>query len=364
MSLPTVSIVTVLDDWSQFNILLNNHWNSLDYPKDKLEWIIVSDSVNDYSGDIPGDENILYFQLKSEEYLEKITFKNDENELIQNYFKKTGKLPSGFKRDYAVGITSNEYIFHLDVDCIYTPKVIRKKLKFLKDNKLECCYCKAMLAYDIYGKGLYKVDNKVAGYESTLFHSREFWVKGGFKWEDIVSEALSFYYGKGLDRAMENFYDTVKLLSLHNHTKYQPIKIELKNYNVEIPDIVSKLDVSEHPILLEINNVFRENINVLGIQSELLTVFKNDKWSIQNIEENNKLKEKPLIKQIKGFEKDFSLCFINTKNPIWTIFKNIHFDCIMLESSKNREQMDHILKENNFVVFDNLYFNKSFLLNN
>ena len=364
MSLPTVSIVTVLDDWSQFNILLNNHWNSLDYPKDKLEWIIVSDSVNDYSGDIPGDENILYFQLKSEEYLEKITFKNDENELIKNYFKKTGKLPSGFKRDYAVGITSNEYIFHLDVDCIYTPKVIRKKLKFLKDNKLECCYCKAMLAYDIYGKGLYKVDNKVAGYESTLFHSREFWVKGGFKWEDIVSEALSFYYGKGLDRAMENFYDTVKLLSLHNHTKYQPIKIELENYKVEIPDIVSKLDVQKHPILLEINNVFRENINVLGIQSELLTIFKNDKWSIQNIEENNKLKEKPLIKQIKGFEKDFSLCFINTKNPIWTIFKNIHFDCIMLESSKNREQMDHILKENNFVVFDNLYFNKSFLLNN
>jgi hypothetical protein len=221
-----------------------------------------------------------------------------------------------------------------------------------------------MLAYDIYGKGLYKVDNKVAGYESTLFHSREFWVKGGFKWEDIVSEALSFYYGKGLDRAMENFYDTVKLLSLHNHTKYQPIKIELENYKVEIPDIVSKLDVSEHPILLEINNVFRENINVLGIQSELLTIFKNDKWSIQNIEENNKLKEKPLIKQIKGFEKDFSLCFINTKNPIWTIFKNIHSDCIMLESSKNREQMDHILKENNFVVFDNLYFNKSFLLNN
>ena len=364
MSLPNISIVSILDDWNQFNILLKTHWDSLDYPKDKLEWIIVSDSINDYSKDIPAEENILFFQLKSEDYLDKISFKNDEKGLLSNYFKKTNKLPNGFKRDYAVGFTSNEYIFHLDVDCIYSPKVIKRKLKFLKDNRLECCYCKAMLAYDIYGKGLYKVENKVAGYESTLFHTKEFWNKGGFKWEDIVSEAVSFYYGKGLERAMDNFYDTIKLLSLHNHTKYQPIKIELENHKIDIPEVVNSLNVSEHPILIEINNVFRGDVNVLGIQSELLTIFKNDKWTIHNIEENNKLKEKPLIKKIKGFEKDFSLCFINTKNPIWTIFKNIKFDCVMLESSKNREQMDHILKENNYMIFDNLYFNKSFLLNN
>ena len=32
-----------------------------------------------------------------------------------------------------------------------------------------------MLCYDIYGKKLYKTENKIAGYESTLFHTKEFW---------------------------------------------------------------------------------------------------------------------------------------------------------------------------------------------
>ena len=56
-------------------------------------------------------------------------------------------------RDYAVGLSSNDYILHVDFDTIYAPKTIKKKLKFLKDNKLECVYCKNMLAYDIYGRG-------------------------------------------------------------------------------------------------------------------------------------------------------------------------------------------------------------------
>ena len=47
---------------------------------------------------------------------------------------------------------------------------------------------------------LYKTENKLAGYESTLFHTKDFWKKSGFKWEDIQSEAVSFYYNKGYYR--------------------------------------------------------------------------------------------------------------------------------------------------------------------
>ena len=93
-------------------------------------------------------------------------------------------LPNGFKRDYAVGLTSHEYIFHLDFDCIYQPNALKRKLRFLQDNRLECVYCKSMLCYDIYGKTLYKTENNV-GYESTLFHTKEFWKKSGFKWVPV-----------------------------------------------------------------------------------------------------------------------------------------------------------------------------------
>ena len=57
-----------------------------------------------------------------------------------------------------------------------------------------------MLCYDIYGKTLYKTENKVAGYESTLFHTKDFWSKSGFKWEDVKSEAVSFYYNRIRER--------------------------------------------------------------------------------------------------------------------------------------------------------------------
>uniref|UniRef100_A0A6C0L2V0 Glycosyltransferase 2-like domain-containing protein n=1 Tax=viral metagenome TaxID=1070528 RepID=A0A6C0L2V0_9ZZZZ len=361
MSEPSVSLVTILDNWYQFNILMEHHWNAFDYPKDKLEWIIVDDSIDDHSSSIPPDENILYFHVKSEEYIDKIEFKKDNEQTIQNYFKLSSRLPNGFKRDYAVGMTSNDYIFHLDIDTIYNPKVIRRKLRFLKENKLECCYCKAMLAYDIYGKQLYKVENNIGGYESTLFHTKDFWKKGGFHWEDIVSEAISFYYGKGLDRPMENFYDTIKLLSIHNHTNYQPKKIELENMDIQIPEVVNTLNVSQHPLQIELSSIFRDSVNVIGIQSELIHQIKTDQWICENIEEDTKLKEKNLIKKINSFGKSFDICFLNTKNPIWSIFKTIRFNCIFLETSKNRDQMDHILKQNNFIVFDNLYLHKDFL---
>ena len=115
-----------------------------------------------------------------------------------------------------------------------------------------------MLAYDIHGKGLYKIENKTDGYESTLFHTKSFWEKSGFKWNDVYSEAVSFYYGKGLERCMDNFYDTIKLLSIHNINKYKPVKVELENMNITIPDIVHKLNISSHPISQTLYDIFDE----------------------------------------------------------------------------------------------------------
>ncbi len=362
-NLPTVSFVTIMHNWENFCILFENLWNTIDYPKDKLEWIIVDTSKKDNTDMIPLNENILYIRLKSKEYLDKINFDNDDDKVVWNYFKKVGKLPNGFLRDYAVGLTSNDYILHVDYDTIYRPNTIKRKLKFLKDNRLECVYCKSMLAYDIYGKGLYKIENKTDGYESTLFHTRSFWERSGFKWNDIHSEAVSFYYGKGLERVMDNFYDSIKLLSIHNINKYRPVKVELENMNIKIPDIVNKLNISTHPMSETLYDIFEEEINVVGINSDIINIIKKENWNCENIvDENKKVKEKLIIKKIKELNRKNNICLVNTKYPIWSVFKNIHFDIVVLETTKNFEQMDSILKTNKYLCFDNLYFNHNFLI--
>ena len=360
---PNISLVTILHDNTDFYPLFQHHWDSLDYPKDKLEWIIVDDSKENHSDLIPIHENILYIQVSSDEYLEKIEFPKDDEKIVWNFFDKMKKLTNGFKRDYAVGLTSHDYIFHIDIDTIYQPKAIQRKLRFLKENRLECVYCKAMLCYDIYGKQLYKTENNVSGYESTLFHTKDFWKKGGFKWEDVQSEAVSFYYNKGLERKMDNYYDTIKLLSIHNVNQYQPKKVTLENMNIKIPDIVSSIQVKDHPLKYTINDLFyQKRINVLGINSEIMDVLKYDQWETTNIVYEKKQKEKTLINTIQKMNIDFDLCFINTKFPIWNIFEKINFKCIVIESEKNIEQMDSILKKKDYLLMDHFYIHKSFLL--
>tara|TARA_Y100001935_G_C17310906_1_gene516096 strand:- start:2878 stop:3993 length:1116 start_codon:yes stop_codon:yes gene_type:complete len=365
-NLPTVSLITILHNWSNFCRTFEHKWNVLDYPKEKLEWIIVDTSSENHSDLIPLNDNILYIHIKSNEYLDKINFKNDDDKILWTYFEKTKRLPYGFMRDYAVGLSSNDYILHVDFDTIYGSNTIKRKLKFLNDKKLECTYCNKMLAYDIYGKELYKIETeKAGGYESTLFHTRGFWERGGFKWEDINNEGSSFCYGKGMERSMDNFYDSIKLLSIHNINAYRPIKVELENINVEIPEIVHTLEISEHPTSETLYNIFNDiEVNVVGINSEILEIIKKENWKTFNIDDiQKKVKEKVIIKSINELNlENIGIGIINTKYPIWSIFSKIDFDIVLLETQKNVDQMDSILKKSGYILFDNLYFNRKYLI--
>ena len=360
---PNISLVTILHGNTEFFPLFQYHLDTLDYPKDKLEWIIVDDSKEDHGDLIPIDENILYIRVSSDEYLEKIDFPKDDKKVVWNYFNKMKKLPNGFKRDYAVGLTSHEYIFHIDIDTIYQPKAIQRKLRFLKENRLECVYCKEMLCYDIYGKEMYKTENPVAGYESTLFHTKDFWKKSGFKWEDVQSEAVSFYYNKGSERKMDNYYDTIKLLSIHNLNQYQPKKVTLENMNIQVPDIVGTLEIKDHPIKNELKDLFYgQSIDVLGINSEIMDVLKSETWETTNIVHEKKQKEKVMVQTLQKMNKEFDLCFVNTKFPIWKLFDTIRFKCIIIESEKNVDQMQSILIKKDYLSFNNLFIYKGHLL--
>ena len=52
---------------------------------------------------------------------------------------------------------------------------------------------------------------------------------------------------------------------------------------------------------------------------------------------------------------EFDICIINTKKPVWVFIQECKFKYIILESEKNREQMDSILKKNNYTIFNEIY---------
>ena len=149
-----LSVITLFNDYQNFSKLLIHNFNNIQYPKELIEWIIVDDS-KEYNGNLfPMNDNILYIHFKEDEikeHLEKcfkqfdvykngLEFENDQKKGEYEYHLNLLRLPSGFKRDYAVGLSSNPYILHLNFDCVYLNNDIKKKINILKNKRIECLY--------------------------------------------------------------------------------------------------------------------------------------------------------------------------------------------------------------------------------
>ena len=105
--------------------------------------------------------------------------------------------------------------------------------------------------------------------------------------------------------------------------------------DIKVPGIVDKLNISSHPISQTLYDIFNEEINVVGIDSEIINIIKKDNWKCSNIiDENKKVKEKVIMKKIKALDQKNNLCILNTKYPIWSTFKSIDFDIVVLETNK------------------------------
>ena len=382
-NLPNISIIVLVDEYKELITLFNNTYHNIDYPQDKLEWIIIDDSDHNNMDLFPLEENILYFHMnESSKYLDKIQFKEENVETqknlmgqnipvntetdteevkeknITNYFKKTNTLPNGFKRDYGVGISSYDYIMHLEVDCYYDPKFLRRKLKFLQKNRLDCVFCDSMLCG--FDDKIYKTENILRAFESTLFHTKDFWKKKGFDWSDIKNEGDSFHYNNGNDRKMENYYDCIKFIGMHNVNNYQYKEVKIDGKELTYPEIFSCIKVDENNIKYKLNKLFKENsFTILGLNSNII---KNFKENSENILIEKKEKEKVILKKIKEFKKVFNVFIFNYKTEIWTLFKEIDFDVILYETDKNFTSMKEILEKNNYFYYENLFINKKYLI--
>jgi len=278
-----LSVITVFNDFVNFKELMLYNFNNIDYPKELIEWIIVDDSKN-YNGDLfPMDENVLYIHFKPDEikeHLEKcykkfdvhkndFTFENDQKRGEFEYHLAKLRLPSGFKRDYAVGLSSNPYILHLNFDCIYLQNDIKKKINILKKQRIECLYSDYMITYHIKNRKYGKLDGYKS--EACLFHTKEFWSRKGFKWDEMYNEADQFYYGNG--SARKHYKESIILLMTnHNFNRYniESNSATQSNYkHIEIPEIVYSINNKLYESQVELNDLlYKKQITIASINSE------------------------------------------------------------------------------------------------
>lgn len=371
-----VSIITIFHGDKEFIPLIKHNYKSfLDKENhsnylQELELVIVDDGKENLISEFCDLENILYLHLDSEKINQFnnqiIENYNQPNKSLLYYEKKRNRLPDGFLRDYGCGMSSHDNIFHMNMDCIYNPKSIERKINFMKRVGAECIYCDTTLAYDIYGKELYKTLSPFKIYESTLFHTREFWKRRGFQWSDTTNEGKAFHYDNGIDRKMDNYYDTIQILSIHNINQYKPVKVTIDGINIDIPhEIVSNINIKEHPFKKYINELFNDKISILGLESEFLKNIEIDeRWKTHNITE--KWKQTKLSKMVKAVNDKFNIFLYSSKHPAWDLFKNVQFDVIILETHKNYEQMCSIILENKvyeYIHIKGLFIRKDFLEN-
>ena len=362
------SCITILHGEKEFISLIKHNFQNFN-DQESLELVIVDDGKENLMKEFMDIDRCIYLHLNEDEIKEFMKQIEEEykqpNKSLLYYEKKRKKLPNGFLRDYGCGMSSHENIFHMNADCIYGKKSIERKTSFMKRVGAECVYCDTTLCYDIYGKQLYKTESKSKIYESTLFHTREFWKRRGFLWHDTMNEGKAFHYNNGQDRKLDNYYDTIQLLSIHNMNHYQPVQVSLEGLKINIPEMISEIQIVEHPFKNIINELFPDKISILGLESEfLVNVQKDERWSTHNITE--KWKQTKLSKMVSDIDKSFNVFLYSSGRPAWSLFKNIPFDIIILETEKNYEQMSSIILENKiheYIHVRGLFIRKEFLEN-
>jgi hypothetical protein len=168
---PSVSICTPTADRRHlFSIALYNFLN-INYPKNKLEWVILDDGKESIEDIVPRDKRIKY------------------------HYNKTKKHVSD-KRNKLVELSSNDIIVFMDDDDFYTPENIIARVKSLikyKDDGIECVGCSELVIYDIINDSCAITSNGDCYLcESTMAFYRKFWLERPFKANEKTGEFRHF----------------------------------------------------------------------------------------------------------------------------------------------------------------------------
>jgi len=167
-SLPCVSVITITKDRGMFAALMLYNWMAIQYPREKLEWVILDDSqdrgspyqLSDY---IPPDDPYI------------------------KYHKLPEWSPVSAKRNMAVQLAKYDHIVHMDDDDYYFPEHVLVKMRIMQHYNCSGVHSMPIGVYDMMERSSYIFSsgtknsyntNDVA--EATMAYTKSYWEKNKF----------------------------------------------------------------------------------------------------------------------------------------------------------------------------------------
>jgi hypothetical protein len=187
-SCPPISIVTLIHNRRRFFDLASHNILASDYPKDKIQWIIVEDSTdpNEDASDliVPVAEKTTRFPIV--------------------YVPLRKKTPIGQKRNLGIEKATADIILFMDDDDHYPVTSFRRRVAWLTQHpwKPRCVAATTIACYDLV-KGISAVNTPPMGLpfsqrisEATLTFYRSFWAEGKFPADVQIGEGEGFLAGR------------------------------------------------------------------------------------------------------------------------------------------------------------------------
>ena len=187
---PPISIVTLLYNRRKFFDLACHNIMLSDYPKEKIEWVIVEDS------DDPNED--------ASDRVIQVGMKAAPLQLV--YVPLGKKTPIGEKRNKGIERAKNDIIMFMDDDDHYPETSFRRRVAWLTKHPMKpsCVGCTTIACYDLI-RGVSAVNTPPYSLslgkrisEATLCFTRKWWEAKKFA-KDNLSEGESFLTGRERD---------------------------------------------------------------------------------------------------------------------------------------------------------------------
>ena len=201
--LPKVSIVTPTYNRRNFFSLPINCFLNFYYPKEKLEWIIVEEELDE------GEDRKIVKDM--------VQF--DKRIIYKSMPKMNGKpMPLGMKRNICVENCESDIILHMDDDDYYPPESIISRVKVLMKYKEQVGLVGTSLlgSYNMKsGRTQVLSDGSLTISEASMGYWKSFWKEQPFKDNDTKGEYMGIIANR-FEKIMDIPYFFILIALTHN----------------------------------------------------------------------------------------------------------------------------------------------------
>jgi hypothetical protein len=228
--LPKISIITPTKHRRNFFSLPIYNYENFDYPKDKIEWIIVEQT--DTNGEIVG----VWDLLPVKERCNISNLKQGSSTIKYLELKSDAQMSIAQMRNMCINLSSGDIIIHMDDDDYYPPESIMTRVKLLLKykNEIGCVGCSKIGVYDIYNNtSTLSSDGVLSMSEATMGYWRSFWDKQNFNELETDGEYKGFLINR-FEKVMDIPYSFIIIATKHNNREKEVktiVKYKGNDYN-------------------------------------------------------------------------------------------------------------------------------------